>query len=150
MFVPKRLRTEMLVENLGKVFNFVHSEKLRRSRDLRLKPVGRVSRLLQNAMFNFNSLLRFRIKEGSSTKLLQFSKLSVSRLVAMERSGISFRLTDPSRSISFRHVSGCIQQQLNTEINRNRLLLYQKIRISIAIMTYIILKTYHSSFPQLM
>ena len=119
MFVPKRLRTEMLVENLGKVFNFEHCLKLRRSRDLRLNPVGRIARHLQPSMSKFNSLLRFRIEDGSFTKLWHNSRLSISRLVAMERSGIAFKFDDPCRSIFFRHVSGCIQQKSNIELNRN-------------------------------
>lgn len=107
--VSSRKRYEMLVEILGNVLNCEQKLRLMWSRDLRLMPVGRVFSFLQNCMSNFISLLRFRIEEGSSTKLLQDWRLSVSRLVAVVRSGISFRSCDPHKSISMRHVRDCTQ-----------------------------------------
>lgn len=59
----------MLVEILGKVINREHLVRSRLLRDLRLMPVGRVSRFVHLLIFKSLSLLRFRNEEGSSTKL---------------------------------------------------------------------------------
>ena len=135
---------------MGKVFNFEHRLKIRRSRDLRLNPVGRIFRLLQFRMSKLNSLWRFCIEDGSSTKLRQDSRLSISRLIALERSGITFRLDDPNRSIFFRHVSDYIQQKSNTKFNSKLHMTLSSKNQNNNIRNYIILKTYHNSFPQFM
>lgn len=59
----------MLVEISGKVLNLEHPLRFSFQRDLRLIPVGIVSRFKQFSISNFSSWRRFWNEEGSSTKL---------------------------------------------------------------------------------
>ena len=103
--VLSRKSTEILFEISGNILKREHPLRSRRWRDLRLIPAGRVSKFVHPSMFNFVSLLRFWIEEEIFTRLEQYLRLSVLRLVAIERSGISFRFLDFSKSMSFKHVS---------------------------------------------
>lgn len=66
--VPLRKISEMLVEISGKLLNREQLVRSSMSRELRLMPLGRVSKFMQYLMLKLFSLLRLRNEEGSSTK----------------------------------------------------------------------------------
>lgn len=84
----------MLLEMSGKVVKLEQLLMSTSSRDAKLMLVGMTCSFLHPFIINFLSLCRFEIEEGSSTKLLQNTSLSISRFEVSERFGISFNLKE--------------------------------------------------------
>lgn len=99
-------RVSMLLEISGKLLNREQCFMSTFVRDAKLMLVGRNCSLEHHDASSCTSLCRFEIEDGTSTKLVQYVRVNVSRLVAFQRFGISFKLLECPKFISLRFARG--------------------------------------------
>ena len=106
--------TRFLLIIFGTVLRFRQPLKLRVLSPLVSIRSGKLPTCLQLLRLTSESLLRFcKICQGTSSKLVQFSRFIVSRFLAQDRSGICVRLTELLTSIPFNLSIFCSKKKWN-------------------------------------
>jgi len=108
MAVPWRRsssRCSILSTISGNFLTFEQPVRIRVRRDFNLKQLGRFLRLEQNKKSKLTSLSRDPTDSCTLVKLLQWSRLRLSRFGIIEKSGISVRYSQQLKDTSFKSLN---------------------------------------------